>query len=251
VSALVATARQVRYEQLLFWRSREAAIFVFLLPVLLFLLLASVYDDEIDGYDAKTFLLVGMIGYGVANTAFGGLAIFLVLRREEGILKRIRATPLPAAAYLAAVLVSSLLVFALQVATLVGVGLLLFDAEGPANVAGMLLVLGAGALAFAALGVGAAAVVRSSEGASPIVNIVILPMAFLSGSFGSPEDYPPVLEAIGRVLPLRHFLELLGAAYLDGESVLSDPGSWAALGVWALVGVAVAWRFFGWQPRAR
>jgi ABC-2 type transport system permease protein len=248
---VTALVRQLRYEQLLFWRSREAAIFVFLLPVLLFLLLASVYGDEIDGHDAKTFLLVGMIGYGVANTAFGGLAIFLVLRREAGILKRIRATPLPAAAYLGAVLVSTLLVFALQAAALLAVGVLLFDAEGPENASGTLLALAAGALVFAALGVAAAAVIRSSEGASPIVNVVILPMAFLSGSFGPPEDYPAALEAIGRVLPLRHFLELLGAAYLDGDSALADGGSWAVLGVWALVGLALAWRFFGWQPRAR
>jgi ABC-2 type transport system permease protein len=251
VTALLATARQIRYEQLLFWRSREAAIFVFLLPVLLFLLLASVYGDEIDGRDAKTYLLVGMIGYGVANTAFGGLAIFLVLRREAGILKRIRATPLPAPAYLAAVLVSTLLVFALQVAALLAVGVFLFDAEVPDNPAGTLLVLVAGALAFAALGVAAAAVIRSSEGASPMVNVVILPMAFLSGSFGPPEDYPAVLEAIGAVLPLRHFLELLGATYLDGESALRDGGSWAVLAVWALGGLVIAWRFFGWQPRAR
>lgn len=251
MTALGATARQLRYEQLLFWRSREAAVFVFLLPILLFVLLASVYGDEIDGYDAKTFLLVGMIGYGVANTAFGGLAIFLVLRREAGILKRIRATPMPALAYLAAVIVSTLVAFALQAGALVAVGILVFGADGPENLPGTLLVLAAGALVFAALGVAGAAVVRSSEGASPIVNVVILPMAFLSGSFGPAEDYPPVLEAIGLVLPLRHFLELLTAAYLDGESVFGDAGSWLVLGIWGLVGVAVAWRFFGWQPRAR
>jgi ABC-2 type transport system permease protein len=248
---VTALVRQLRYEQLVFWRSREAAIFVFLLPILLFVLLASVYGDTVNGPDAKTFLLVGMIGYGVANTAFGGLAIFLVLRREAGILKRIRATPLPAAIYLSAVLVSSLLVFALQSAALLVVGRLLFDAEAAENALGTVVVLFAGALAFAALGVAAAAVVRSSEGASPIVNVVILPMAFLSGSFGPPEEYPAVLEAIGEALPLRHFLELLGRAYLDGDSVVGDGGSWAVLALWALLGVVVAWRWFGWQPRAR
>lgn len=248
---MTALARQLGYEQLLFWRSREAAIFVFLLPILLFLLLASVYSDEINGYDAKTFLLVGMLGYGVANTAFGGLAIFLVLRRESGILKRIRSTPLPAAVYLAAVLLSSLTVFALQAAVLVAVALLLLGADGPANPGGVLLVLAAGALAFAALGVAAASLIRSGEGSSPIVNIVILPMAFLSGSFGPPEEYPTVLEAIGRVLPLRHFLELLGATYLDGEGAISHGGSWAVLAAWAAGASAIAWRRFGWQPRAR
>jgi ABC-2 type transport system permease protein len=192
-----------------------------------------------------------MLGYGVAGTAFGGLAIFLVLRRENGILKRIRATPLPASTYLAAVLSSSLVAYALQSIALVAVGVLMFGAKGPENALGVAVMLLVGALVFAALGVGAAGIIRSAEGASPIVNVIILPMAFLSGSFGPPGDYPAVLEAIGKLLPLRHFLELLGGAYLDGRTILRDPSSWAVLVAWAVGGIVVAWRTFGWAPRAR
>ena len=119
--------RQLRYEQLVFWRSREAAIFVFLLPVLLFVLLGAVYSGDIRGDPAASYLLAGMLGFGVANTAFGGLAIFLVLRRETGILKRIRSTPLPAATYLMSVLASTLIVFAVQAATLITSGYLARD----------------------------------------------------------------------------------------------------------------------------
>ena len=248
---MTALARQLGYEQLLFWRSREAAIFVFLLPVLLYVLLASVYDGLVDGHDAKSYLLVGMLGYGVAGTAFGGLAIFLVLRREAGILKRIRATPLPGQTYVASVLSSSLVAYALQVVVLVATAVLVFGAKGPRNTAGVVVILAVGALVFAALGVAAAGIIRSAEGASPIVNVIILPMAFLSGSFGPPGDYPFVLEAIGRLLPLRHFLELLGGAYLDGRTILRDPTSWAVLAAWAIGGVVIAWRTFGWAPRAR
>ena len=84
---------QLRAEQLIFWRSREAAIFVFLFPPLLFVLLASVFGES--GEDVSE-LVAGLIGYAAANTALGGLAITLVIRREYGILKRIRSTPLPA-----------------------------------------------------------------------------------------------------------------------------------------------------------
>lgn len=246
-----ALAHQLRYEQLVFWRSREAAIFVFLLPVLLFVLLGSVYSGEVDGYPAQDYLMVGMLGYGVANTAFGGLAIFLVLRRESGILKRIRATPLPAAAYLAAVLASTLIVFALQTCVLLGLGLLLYDAGAPRDGLSLALALLLGAASFAALGIGAAALIRSGEGSSPIVNVVILPMAFLSGSFGPPEDYPAVLQAIGDVLPLTYFIELVRGAYLEGEALWSNPGAVAVLAAWGLAGAAVAWRRFGWEPRER
>ena len=84
---------QLRAEQLVFWRSREAAVFIFIFPIMLFVLLASVFDGDYEGRPVKDFLLTGLLGYGAANTAFAGLAITLVLRREYALLKRIRATP--------------------------------------------------------------------------------------------------------------------------------------------------------------
>ena len=86
---------EMRNQQRLFWRNRESAVFVFIFPPMLFLLLGAVYNGKIEGFRAADVLLVGLIGYGCANTAFAGLAITLVIRRESGVLKRIRATPLP------------------------------------------------------------------------------------------------------------------------------------------------------------
>ncbi len=63
---------QLRFEQKVFWRSREAAVFIFIFPLLLYALLGSVYGDEIDGVPAVDVLLAGLFGYGAANTAFAG-----------------------------------------------------------------------------------------------------------------------------------------------------------------------------------
>ena len=95
---------EVRTEQLLFWRNREAAFFTFFLPIIFFLIFGSIYGNSTitkEHIRAAPFLEAGMIGYGVASTAFAGLAITMVIRRESGVLKRIRATPLPPATYLA------------------------------------------------------------------------------------------------------------------------------------------------------
>ena len=92
---MTTLAHQLRYEQKIFWRSREAAVFIFVFPLLLYALLGSVYGDRIDGVPAVDILLAGLFGYGAANTAFAGIAISLVVRREQGILKQLRATPLP------------------------------------------------------------------------------------------------------------------------------------------------------------
>ncbi|MBA3348467.1 MAG: ABC transporter permease [Actinobacteria bacterium] len=245
---------QVRSEQLVFWRSREAAIFIFIFPLMLFLLLGSVYDGTagVGGveYPVADVLLAGLIGYGAANTAFAGLAITLVLRREEGLLKRLRATPLPAATYGAAVLASTLAVFLLQAVLLIVLGRVLYGATVPERPGSLLAAVVIGALAFAGMGVGTAALIRSAEGASAVVNVIVLPMAFLSGSFG-PTDLPQPLAAIADVLPLTHLLDVLNAITLEDAHVWNELGSLAVVVAWGVAGLAVAVRRFGWEPRER
>lgn len=244
-------AHQLRFEQRMFWRSREAAVFVFVFPLLLYSLLASVYGDEISGVPAEDVLLAGLFGYGAANIAFGGLAITLVIRREAGILKRLRATPLPARTYLAAVLLSTLVTFAIETAALLVLGGLAFGASMPANWLGFAGAIVIGVACFAALGFAAAALIRSDEGVSAAVNVVILPMAFLSGSFGPTAEFPAFLQAIADVLPLTYFLDVTNGVYLEGDSLFADPTALLVLAAWGLAGLAIAVARFGWMPRER
>lgn len=242
---------QLRVEQRLFWRNREAAIFVFIFPPMLYLLLGAVYDSDIGGRPAADVLLAGLIGYGCANTAFGGLAITQVIRRENGVLKRLRGTPLPPSVYLTAAIVSILLVFVAQMLVTLALGITLYGAVGPARWVELLVAVLYCGLAFAGLGFGAAALIRSSDGASAVVNLAILPMAFLSGAFGPTRDYPEVLQAIADVLPLTYVIRLLENVYLDDESLVDDPAALAIVAAWGLAGYLVAWRRFRWMPRDR
>lgn len=242
---------QVRADQLVFWRGRESAIFVFLFPVLLFLLLSTVYSGEYRGRPLTDYLVPSLVTYGVANTTFGGLAIILVVRRELGILKRIRATPLPAPMYLAATLCSILLVFALQAAAIMALGRVLYDwhlpSEWPSLFAAFLL----GALCFAGMGFGAASLIRSAEGASAVVNVITLPMAFLSGGFGPTRDFPEFLQAIADVLPLTYLVDIVQGVVYDGKPISEQPLAVVVLLAWGVAGTLIAMRFFAWEPRER
>jgi len=217
-------SHQLRAEQLVFWRSKEAALFIFLFPLLLFVLLGSVYNGTIYGVPAPEALLAGLIGYGCANTAFAGLAIQLVLRRENGILKRLRATPLPPSTYVAALLASTLIVFALQTIALLVLGRILYGTPFPHAVGSLVLAVALGAAVFAALGVATASLIRSGDGSSAVVNFILLPMAFLTGSFGPTRHYPRFLRAIGDVLPLKYFVDLMNAVYLHSHALWTRPG---------------------------
>jgi ABC-2 type transport system permease protein len=239
---------QLRSEQLVFWRSREAAFFIFLFPLLLFILLASVYTGKIYGKPPAEALLAGLVGYGCANTAFAGLAIQLVIRRENGILKRLRSTPLPPATYIGSLLVSTLLVFGLQTIALFVLGRAFYSTPFPSDIGSFVAAIVIGAAVFAALGTATASVIRSAEGSSAVVNFVLLPSAFLSGSFGPTRHYPAFLRAIGDVLPLKYFIRIVNAVYLHGHGVWTQPGALAVLGAWGVAGLAFTAFKFRWEP---
>jgi len=245
---------EVRTEQKLFWRNREAAFFTFFLPIIFFLVFGSIYGDSTiteEHLRAAPFLEAGMVGYGVASTAFAGLAITMVIRREGGVLKRIRATPLPPWTYLLAVLVSTFIVFLIEATLIISIGRVLFDVALPGRPVSLLLVLILGATAFAAMGLALTAFVRSAEGSSAVVNFVYLPMAIISGTFFTPEGYPPFLRAIADVLPLTYFTKLTRDVMVRHEPIWSNLGSLAVVLLWGAVGLVTATRKFSWEPRER
>jgi ABC-2 type transport system permease protein len=241
---------ELENQQRLFWRSRESAFFTFLLPIVLLVILGSVYGDaDIDGEPAAPYLVAGMIGFGVVATAYAGLAINVVIRRESGVLKRVRGTPLPPATYLAAAVGSTLVVIGIEVLAQVLIGRYVIDAGWPQNAGGLAVALLLGVAAFAALGLATTGLVRSAEGSSAVVNAIYLPMVFISGVFFSVSALPGFLEAIADVLPLTYLLDLVRAVVIDGEGLGSQ---WTAIGVvalWGAAGLAIALRTFRWEPR--
>ena len=243
---------EVKTEQLLFWRNRESAFFTFMLPVIFFLVFGSIYGDSTitkENLRAAPFLEAGLIGYGVASTAFAGLAITMVIRRESGVLKRIRATPLPPATYLIAVLLSTFIVFLVETALIIVIGRLLFSVAIPDRLFSLLVALVIGSVAFAAMGLGLTSAVRSAEGSSAVVNFVYLPMAIISGTFFTPKEYPGFLRAIADVLPLTYFTKLTRNVMVRHDHIWSQGGSLAAVLLWGAIGLLAAVRGFRWQPR--
>jgi len=243
---------ELKVELLLYTRSRELAFFTFLLPLIFFLLLASVYgNDRIKSEGnvrSAPFLQAGMIGYGAISIAFAGLAIVLVIRRESGILKRLRATPLTAPEYVSALLSTFLAAFAVQVVGLLVLGRAFFSVPFPHHAVSLVLALLLGALAFCGLGIGLTSLIKSAEGASAVVNAIYLPTAFISGAFFSPHSYPAFLRAIADVLPLTYFLRLIRNVMLHGHEIWSQGTNVAVVAAWGVAGLIVALRSFRWEP---
>ena len=243
---------ELRSQLRLYWRSRELAFFTFALPLIMFFLLGSVYgNDRIKSEGnvrAADYLLAGMLGYGAIATGFAGLSIMLVIRRESGILKRVRATPLPAWAYVLALLSTTLLAFALEAVCMVVLGRAYFHTHLH-NLLSLAVTLFLGAATFTTLGLALTALIRSAEGSSAVVNAIYLPVSFLSGAFFSPHSFPSVLRAIADALPLVYVIRLVRDIALHNQHIWDRPGDVAVVAAWGIVGAFVAARRFRWEPR--
>ena len=242
---------QFRNEQRLYWRSHELAFFTFLFPVLIFVLLGSVYGkDKITKEHLKGshYLLAGMLGYGLASTAFAGLAIIMVIRREAAILKRLRGTPLPAWAYVVALLCTTLIAFALEAVCMIAIGRIFFHTHIH-NLFSLALALLLGAAAFTALGLALTVLIKSAEGSSAVVNAIYLPVSFISGAFFSPHSFPAALKAIANVLPLVYMIRLVRDIALHNQQIWDRPGDVAVVAAWGLAGAIIAARRFRWEPQ--
>lgn len=236
----------------LYGRSRELAFFTFALPIIMFFLLGSVYGDDrikaegnVRGAD---YLLAGMLGYGAIATGFAGLSIILVLRREAGVLKRLRATPLPAWTYIAALLATTVIAYALEALVMIVLGWAVFDTHLQ-HAFSLALALLLGISAFTALGLALTTVIKAADGASAVVNAAYLPASFISGAFFSSHAFPEFLRAIADVLPLVYVIRIVRDVMLRNAQIWDRPGAVAVVAAWGIAGAILAARRFRWEPR--
>jgi len=238
--------RQARLEQRSFWRSAEYALFTFALPLALLLLIGSTTAaGDLPGthVEGQMIFVPSIIAFGVIVAAYVNLGSKLATLRHDGVLKRIRTTPLPAGAYLSGVLGSTAATTLAITGCIVAIGAAAFGAVpragGLPELAGGLLL---GVACFGALGVALGMVAGSAESASPIANASYLPLAIMSGIFDPTFPVPHWLSAAVGLFPVRALAQILQQAYTPVEHApLSD---WFVLLAWTAIGAAVAaWRF--------
>ena len=175
---------------------------------------SDAYTTEYGEVSRAQFYTPALAVFAVASATFTNLAINLSIRRDEGILRRVRGTPLPPWIYLAGVIGSAVYMAVLGTVAVVTLGVVAYDVNIElAKLPAMLVALVLGATAFATWGVALAALARSAAAAPAVANAVILPMAFVSNVFVSFEGEAPAwLLLVGDTFPLRHFVISFGEA---------------------------------------
>ncbi len=193
------------------------------------------------------FLLPGLIGLNLLGTGMWGVGFPIATARQQKLLKRMIATPMRRSEYLWSLMLARAVWLALEVAVVLGFGMLAFGIEVRGSWAGFALVNVAGAFAFSALGLLVVSRARTVEAVSGLMNFVMMPMWLLSGSFFSSERFPDVMQPLVRALPLTIVNDALRAIMNEGAGLLAVGWPLAALLLWGWGSFAVAVWVFRWE----
>ncbi len=245
--------REVRWEQVMFWRNPAAAIFTGAFPVMFLIIFGTLNRGSRIGFyggiKADQYYVPAIISFSVMGACYTALAMQLVNRRETGILKRMRATPLPAWAVIGSQILNALVVGAL-VGLLVGmIGVVFYGLRVyPARLPVFVLVLLLGGLSMAALGLLVGSLVPNLDAAPGIVNFIFFPLVFLSGTF-YPINPSSLIAKVMQWLPLRPFTLSMFRAFDPRGGPLVSVRDVVVLVAWGVGAALLAARRFRWEPR--
>lgn len=247
---------QTQYQNKIFFRNPMAAFFTLFFPLMIFVVFALVFGNrEIDylGITTAQYYAPSLAVFAAVSATYTNLAVTTAYQRDQGILKRVRGTPLPSSVYMGGKIISAVIIATIAVLMMMAIGVVFYGVQiYAATLASAIMTFIVGVASFAALGLLVAAVVSSGESATAVTNATLLPLAFFSGVFIVPsEDSPAWLDAVANFFPLKHFVEPFVAAF----NPLTVGGGWnwvslAYMALWGLVAVFLAIRFFKWEAPA-
>ena len=254
------TLHQLRYDLRVLLRNRQAQFFTLFLPVVLLVTFASVIGGPgstvaVSGgrLPTATSYVPAIMTVAVIASTFVNLVISVTAQRESGVLRRRRATPLPATVLIVSRALASFVVALSTCTVLIVVGWAAYGAHlSVREVPSLIVSLVVGAASFCCIGFAVASLVRDQDSAQPVTQAVMLPMYFVSGVFVAASMLPHWLLHVADVFPVRHLevalltvynphLRSAGPAYSD---LLIVAG-------WGAGGLLLALRKFSWQPRGR
>jgi ABC-2 type transport system permease protein len=248
---------QLKYENRAFWRNPANAFFTFAFPLMFLVIFNLLFGNDEVGprgqeVSGSTFYVPAIAAFAVINACFTTTAISVTFLRDEGILKRVRGTPLPPIAYLVARVIHAVFVSVGMVAIVSVAGILLYDVSFPTDdILLVATIVALGGLAFSALGLAATAIVPNADAAPAVVNGLILPLLFISDIFIPLEaNAPEWLVSVAKAFPIWHYAHAMLATFEPpGFEGTFQPGNLLVVAAWGVGGLALATKFFAWEPR--
>ena len=245
----------------LFFRQREQVVFTFAFPIVFLFLFASIFRDHMQhtGATASQYYVASMTAAGIMSTSFQSLGVSIAIEREQHVLRRLRSTPMPPAAYFLGKIWLVMVTGLLETALLLTFGVTVYDVNLPSDAAGWLTfgwIFVLGITGCALLGIAISSVPRSATSASSVVVLPFLVLEFISGVYILIDTLPGWMLTIGSFFPLKWLCQGLRGVFLPSAAAALEPaGSWEygrialVLGAWCVGGLVLCLLTFRWKPR--
>lgn len=243
-----------------FSRSTEQMLFVFAFPFILMVLLSAMLGNQTLGDTGVSFtqyLIGGMVASAIFYTGFQSPAMAIAIDRDQDVLKRLRATPLPSWAYFAGKVLQVLTVSIIQIALLLVLATTVYGLDIPFTSSRLFTLAWVSLLGIASsttLGIAMSTALRNGKAASAVMTPLVLVLQFISGVFYNYSTLPGVLQGIAEIFPLKWLAQGMRSVFLpEGFEEAETRMSWehptiaVMLAVWFVIGLVLALRTFRWQ----
>jgi ABC-2 type transport system permease protein len=251
---VAAIVRQARWEQKMFWRNPAAATFTFAFPLMFLVIFIAINgNDTVDLANGSVrfaqYYVPAIVSFGLISACYTNLAFTLCIRRESGILKRTRGTPLSPVNYLAGIVGNVIVVAVILTALTTVLGIVAYGVTFPGRYVGLVVTIAVGTFCFSGLGVLVSTIVPNEDAAPAIINFLLFPLLFISGTFGT-IDSNSTLGRIAAVFPIRHLLLQMVEVFNPFSSGIGIVASHTSVMLaWGFGAIMLSlWRF-NWEPR--
>lgn len=244
--------RQYRYEQKIFRRTPAAVFFVVAFPVVLLVIFASLnrhqHLSQLGGADFTQYYTPSMAAFALMSACYANLAGRFVYRRETGVLKRFRTSPLPLSALLSGLLLNAVTIGIIVAIVNLVAGAVFYGMAIPHRWLDFTLLLFVASLSFCAMAAGVSCLIPNLDSSDPIIWGTFMPLVFISGAF-FPIPHTSTLYRIAAVFPIQHLVQAAYSAFdpRSGQGVAA--GDLLIIAAWGTAGTLLALSRFRWAPR--
>ena len=254
--------RQGRLEITQFLRSRESVVFTMGFPIIMILIFAAIFSDEIaPGVSYTQYFITGMIATGLMTVSFQNLGIWIPIERDRGVLKRYRGTPMPKWVWFAGKVIMVVVIGIAETALLLAVSVAMFDLQLPQTTGKWLTfawVAVLGVTACTLCGIAISSLARTARSGSAVVTPVALVLQFISGVFFPYSQLPLWMRTLAAFFPLKWMAQGVRSVFLPGSFTAVEPaGSWEhgrtalVLALWCAAGLVFSLLTFRWRDQPR
>lgn len=204
-------------------------------------------STDTKGLSSFDYIFAGLLGFSILSLGFFGPTNSLPSMKKEGILRRLRTTPLRTSQFVLGNTLNYLFIGLITVALLFVVGVLLFDFQMQGSYVYFALISALGIIMMFGFGLAVGGWAKNENQAAPLTNLIAFPMMFLSGVFFPRFLMPEWLQSISGLLPLTPLIDGIRFIIVESKTLVEIAPQLALIGIWTIIIYIIAFRVFRWE----